>query len=94
MVVKLEGKVNGNIVVFSRDEGDLWQVIVPPELDGVYIVEMTAIDDADNITFVTRYGLAVDLTAMHVILRPFTYYAQLRCGRSYRAVLKNCEAVL
>lgn len=77
MVVKLEGKVNGQIIIFQRKEGDWWETIIPPNLSGSYIVELVATDEAGNQGFATRYILTVDLDALCVHLSPLPYQAEL-----------------
>lgn len=77
MVVKLEGKVNGQAVIFRRKEGDWWEATIPPNLSGSYIVELTATDEAGNQGFTARYILTVDLDALCVHLSPLPYQAEL-----------------
>lgn len=48
MVARLEGKVDGRDVAFVRKHGDVWEAIVPADLDGTYIVELTAWDEAET----------------------------------------------
>ena len=50
MVVKATGKVDGKEVIFERAEGDLWKVTIPYDLDGMYVVEVTAEDEAGNLS--------------------------------------------
>ena len=78
MVVKLEGKVNGQAVIFRRKEGDWWETTIPPNLSGSYIVELTATDEAGNQGFTARYILTVDLDALCVHLSPLPYQAELK----------------
>ena len=54
MVTKVIGKVDGKEVVFEHAEGDLWNITVPLDLDGIYVVEVTAYDDAGNVAFCTK----------------------------------------
>lgn len=42
MITKVIGKVDGKEVAFERAEGDLWNTTVPLDLDGMYVVEVTA----------------------------------------------------
>ena len=51
MVTKVIGKVDGKEVVFEHAEGDLWNITVPLDLDGIYVVEVTAYDDAGNVLY-------------------------------------------
>ena len=60
MVVKVSGKIDGKEVIFERAEGDRWNVTVPYDLDGMYVVELTAENDAGNIAYCTKMLLIVD----------------------------------
>ena len=51
MVVKVSGKIDGKEVIFERAEGDRWNATVPYDLDGMYVVELTAENDAGNIAW-------------------------------------------
>ncbi len=46
---KVIGKVDGREVIYERSTGDKWTVTVPLDLDGMYVVEVTAYDEAGNI---------------------------------------------
>lgn len=69
MVVRLEGKVQGQDVIFNRVQGDEWETTIPRSLNGVYIVELTAYDDAGNMSYTARYILTVDLMSIHAKVR-------------------------
>lgn len=86
MVVRLEGFVEGVPVVFTHKEGDLWEAVVPKKLNGIYIVEFTAYDEAGNVGFTTRYVLSVDFASLCVHLREYPYYTVLQAER-YEAEL-------
>lgn len=77
MVVKLTGKVNGETIIFERKAGGLWVTAIPRVKSGAYVVELTAVDEAGNETFCTKYILTVDLGALTVKLEPFPYSVQL-----------------
>lgn len=74
MVVKLTGKVNNVQVEFTRISRELWETIVPKSLDGQYIVELTAYDEAGNFQYTTKYLLEIDYAALCVHLIPLTKY--------------------
>lgn len=46
MVARLEGKVDGRDVLFTKGDGDVWETTVPVDIDGTYIVELRAWDEA------------------------------------------------
>lgn len=81
MVVRLEGKVQGRDVIFNRVQGDEWETIIPPSLNGVYIVELTAYDDAGNMAYTARYILTVDLTSIHAKVRINRVDTRVRLSR-------------
>lgn len=92
MVAKLEGIVNSTPVVFTKGNGDLWEATIPKTLNGVYIVELTATDDAGNIAYIARYILTIDITKLRVKLQQYPYnvkvkvkdyYANIRTGNYY-----------
>ena len=73
MVVKVSGKIDGKEVIFERAEGDRWNVTVPYDLDGMYVVELTAENDAGNIAYCTKILLIVDPEDYKVIVIPEDY---------------------
>ena len=77
MVVKVSGKINGKEVIFERAEGDRWNVTVPYDLDGMYVVELTAENDAGNIAYCTKMLLIVDPATLCVRLVPLDYMVEV-----------------
>lgn len=77
MVVRVEGKVDGKDVIFIKQEGDEWETIIPPDVDGTYIVEVTAYDDAGNIGFITKVLLTVSIDDMCIKLEPLPWESEL-----------------
>lgn len=77
MVVKLTGNVNGDSIIFTRTEGDTWRSTVPSTLNGIYVVDLLAVDEAGNEAYWAKYILTVDLTALCVHLEPCPYQAEL-----------------
>lgn len=73
MIVKVSGKVDGKDVIFDRAEGDQWKVTVPFDLDGMYVIEVTAEDDSGNIVYCTKMLLIVDPATLCVKLVPADY---------------------
>lgn len=78
MVVWVEGIVNGDPVVFKRVVGDQWEAQVPSSLNGIYIIEMKAYDDAGNMAYTARYLLAYDPANLCVKLVLIPYTAELQ----------------
>lgn len=76
--MKLTGKIEGQPVTFTlvRQEGrtSVFSAEVPANLDGEYVVELTAEDDAGNVAFVCKYLVTIDLTNLCVHLMPLPDY--------------------
>ena len=83
MVVKLTGTVEGQEIVFSRIRGDMWRATVPSVKSGAYVLELTAIDEAGNIGYTTKYIITIDTTALKVTLEPFPYSTDVRLSDYY-----------
>lgn len=81
MVVRLEGKVQGNDVIFNRIYGDDWEAVIPPSLNGAYIVELKAYDDAGNMAYTARYILIIDLTSIHAKIKIRKIETKIRLSR-------------
>lgn len=77
MVVKVSGKIDGKEVIFERAEGAWWNVTVPYDLDGMYVVELTAENDAGNIAYCTKMLLIVDPATLCVRLVPLDYMVEV-----------------
>lgn len=94
MVVKLTGKIDGQDIIFERREGDWWETTIPPNLNGIYIVELTATDDAGNTAYACRYILTIDLTALCMHLEPYPYQAELLAPEYYATLMcADCGGV-
>lgn len=78
MVVKLEGKIDGNPIIFHRKEGDWWETTIPPNINGIYIVELVATDDAGNQGYACKYIITIDLDALCVRIKPETFCVKSR----------------
>lgn len=77
MVVRLEGKVQGQDVIFEHVQGDDWEAVIPPTLNGIYIVSLTAWDDAGNAAYTARYIITIDMDALYVCLEPYPFWADV-----------------
>lgn len=54
MVKRVFGKVDGIEVNYDHSKGDWWNVPVPLDIDGEYVIEVIAEDEAGNQSFITR----------------------------------------
>lgn len=77
MVVKLVGSIEGQEIVFSRKDGDIWETSIPSSENGVYILELTAVDEAGNTSFIAKYVVTIDTTALQVTLEPFPWDSEV-----------------
>ena len=77
MVVRLEGSVNGENVIFQRVYGDVWETSVLSSLDGTYVIDMTAHDEAGNEAYWAKYILTIDLTSLCAHLAKHPYQAEI-----------------
>lgn len=76
MVIRVEGIINGDNVIFSRVAGDQREAQAPSSLDGAYVIEMTAYDEAGNIAHTSRYMLLYDPVNLCACLIPCPYTAE------------------
>lgn len=51
MVTRVWGKANGTEISFVQKDRDGWEATVPANLEGEYVVELYAEDDAGNQTY-------------------------------------------
>ena len=51
---RVYGKVDGMEVILSRQQGNLWQIQIPTDQDGEYVVEIIAEDEAGNKAYITK----------------------------------------
>lgn len=77
MVGRLEGKVQGQDVIFEHVQRDDWEAVIPPTLNGIYIVSLTAWDDAGNVAYTARYIITIDMDALYVRLEPYPFWADV-----------------
>lgn len=77
MVAKVIGKVDGGEVIYEKGEGEKWTVTVPSDLDGMYVVEVTAYDEAGNSAYCTKMLLIVDPATLCVSLVPYEYIVEV-----------------
>jgi len=75
-IAKLEGLVNGSLIIFMKGSGGKWAAAVPSNIRGEYVVELSAYDEAGNMAYSTKYLFAVDLSSLKVVLKPLNYAAE------------------
>ncbi len=83
--MKVFGRVDGVDVIFQQKEGGRWEVPVPLDKDGEYVVEIMAEDDAGNIAYIAKMLFTVNRNQLSAYMVPYPYLAQLQ--DSYNAYL-------
>lgn len=53
-IKRVIGKVNGQDIIFSKGEGNWWDIAIPPSLSGEYVVEVYAEDVAGNYSYLCK----------------------------------------
>lgn len=81
MVARVEGIVNGDPIKFNRVVGGQWEAQVPASLNGSYVLEMTAWDEAGNMAHRAFYLLAYDPINLCASLIPLPYVAAVEQGQ-------------
>ena len=81
MVARVEGIVNGDPIIFGRVVEDQWEAQVPASLNGSYVLEMTAWDEAGNVANRAFYLLAYDPINLCASLIPLPYSAAVEQGQ-------------
>lgn len=71
MIKRVFGKVDGKEVIFDKGAGDAWSVPVPLDLDGEYIVEIIAENDAGIQSFITRQLFTVN--SGRICIKPLSH---------------------
>ena len=66
MVKRVFGKVDGIEVNYDHSKGDWWNVPVPLDIDGEYVIEVIAEDEAGNQSFITRLLYTVNINSGYV----------------------------
>lgn len=76
-VARVFGTVDGVEVIMQYAQGDVWQVPVPLDQDGEYVVEVITEDEAGNRSYFAKMIFLVDSGNLCVHLVPDLYYAEL-----------------
>ena len=64
-------------VELNRSEGDWWNVPVPFDTDGEYVVEILAEDEAGNQAYIAKMLFVVNTALLCAHVEPVPYYGQL-----------------
>ena len=82
-VKKVFGRIDGTDIIFQRTSGTRWEIPVPYDEDGQYVVEIIAEDDAGNQSYLAKMLWTVDTSLLCAHLEPVPYYAELLPDRYY-----------
>ena len=77
MITKVYGTVDGADVIFDHMGGNRWQVAVPFDRDGMYIVELFAENERGNRSFYATALFIITATGTCTVLKMFPYRARL-----------------
>lgn len=90
MVKRVFGRANGTEISFERKGGDRWEAIVPSNLEGEYIVELYAENDAGNITYFCKSLFVVSGHELHAYVVPqgFSVDAGMADYRGFPTILE------
>ena len=88
MVVKLIGTINGDEVVFKKEEGDMWKATIPKNLNGEYVIELQAYDEAGNMGYMAKYIMTIDVGKLYLKLEAYPYYSKIVLSDFY-CILKE-----
>lgn len=88
-VTRVFGTVDGVEVIMQHAQGDVWQVPVPLDQDGEYVVEVITEDEAGNRSYLAKMLFIVNtaLLCVHVVKIPF--YAILLDSKYNAEVIAN-----
>lgn len=73
MIKKMIGKIDGQDIIFTRTANDDWRCVIPSQLDGKYVIELKAYDEAGNMLYITDILFTVDKTSLAVKFE-FTHF--------------------
>lgn len=73
-VARVFGRVDGAEVILQQAGGDRWNVPVPLDIDGEYVVEIMAEDEAGNQTYLSKMLYTVDAGNICIHALPLPKY--------------------
>lgn len=82
MVVKVIGTVDDIEVVFKYNQvTGKWETTVPRDLDGTYVVDLWAFDEAGNRGYAATVLFTVDVERLHFCVELLKYKLKLATGK-------------
>lgn len=94
-IMRVYGRVDGVEVIMQCAQGDVWQVPVPLDQDGEYVVEVIAEDEAGNRSYLARMLYMVDAGNICIHALPLTGFCFDRQPEAYQfcRVFPVCQGV-
>lgn len=94
-VMRVFGRVDGADVILDHKQGETWQVPVPLDQDGEYVVEIIAEDFAGNQSFLARMLYTVDAgnICIHMLTLPRYIFDRIPAAYQFRLVYPICKGV-
>jgi hypothetical protein len=93
MVKRVFGNIDGVDISLTRS-GDRWEILVPLDSNGEYIIEILAEDEAGNTSYMTKMLFVVNGSMLRQYLIPLPFYAELLYGYSSYLIDDNYTATL
>ena len=90
-VARVFGRVDGTEVEMERTQGDVWSVPVPLDMDGEYVVEVIAEDEAGNQSFLAKMLYTVDAGNICIHALPLPKYLFELLREKYQIELQLSE---
>lgn len=94
-VMRVFGRVDGVDVVLENKQGDTWQVPVPFDIDGEYVVEIIAEDFAGNQSYLARMMYTVDAgnICIHMLTMPRYIFDRIPDSYQFCLTYPVCKGV-
>lgn len=89
-VKRVFGRVDGIEMVLNHETGDRWNVPVPLDVDGEYVVDIIAEDEAGNQSYMAKLLFCVDSSMLCVSIQPAPFFAELLAGIYTAELIEPC----
>lgn len=86
-VARVFGQVDGVEIILEPKEGNRWEVPVPFDEDGEYVVEILAEDEAGNRAYMAKMLFVVNTAQLCAHIIPLPFYGELMTNQGCIATL-------
>jgi len=93
MVKRVFGNIDGVDISLTRS-GDRWEITVPLDSYGEYVIEILAEDEAGNTSYMAKTLFVVDGSMLRRYLIPLPFYAELLYGYNFYLIDSDYTATL